>query len=81
MKYTKNKAVKLLQKLNIDINDLDFDLNDIVYGMNVESEHGKNEERPYLNVTNNNYIKTGKIALAHLFENPNYYKILKKIGL
>jgi hypothetical protein len=44
--------------------------------MNVELEHGSIDKRT--NVTNNDLILTGKIALAHLYELPYYYKRLKK---
>jgi len=43
-------------------------------GMNVELEHGTID--PRTNVTNDNLIKTAKIALAHIIEFPDYYKRL-----
>ena len=81
VKYTKRHALKVLNKFDLDIDDLKFDINDLVEGLRVEMEHGKNMKYPFLNVTNNNLYKTGKIALAHLFERPDYYIILKKVGL
>ena len=39
--------------------------------MNIELEHGL--VNGTTNVTNDNLTTTGKIALAHLMEYPNYY--------
>ena len=44
-------------------------------GLDVELEHGKRD--PITNVTNDDPILTGKIALAHLNEFSDYYKRLK----
>ena len=46
-------------------------------GINIELEHGT--INPKTNVTNDDLLKTAKIALAHLNEYPNYYN--KKYGL
>jgi len=46
-------------------------------GMDVELEHGTRD--PQTNVTNNDGILTGKIALAHLKEFPDYYTRLYKL--
>ncbi len=40
-------------------------------GLEVELEHGARD--PETNVTNNDQLLTGKIALAHLKEFPDYY--------
>ena len=45
--------------------------------MNVELEHGKRDRAT--NVTNDDMIITGKIALAHLNEFPDYYTRLVKM--
>lgn len=42
--------------------------------MNVELEHGKID--PRTDVTHDDAIMTGKIALAHLYERPDYYQRL-----
>ena len=47
-------------------------------GMEIELEHGTMYGQA-TNVTNNDLILTGRIALAHLIENPNYYKMLEKM--
>jgi len=51
-------------------------------GLKVELEHGKKaaaEEGINSNVTNDDPIKTGKIALAHIKEYPEYYNGLKSM--
>ena len=45
--------------------------------MQIELEHGKVDKRT--NVTKNNLLMTGKIALAHILEMPDYYKRLEKL--
>jgi len=45
--------------------------------MDVELEHGK--EDPNTNVTNDDPLMTGKIALAHLNEFPDYYTRLLEL--
>ena len=44
---------------------------------NTELEHGKRD--PKTNVTNDDLIMTGKIALVHLNEFPDYYTRLDKL--
>jgi len=46
-------------------------------GMDVELEHGTID--PHTNVTNDDPLATGKIALAHLNELPDYYTRLDKM--
>lgn len=46
-------------------------------GLNVELEHGLENE--HTNVTNDDALMTGKIALAHLNEFPDYYDRLEKM--
>ena len=48
-----------------------FSIKDLLVGMNIELEHGL--VNGVTNVTNDDLISTGKIALAHLMEYPNYY--------
>ena len=45
--------------------------------MDVELEHGTRD--PWTNVTNDDPIMTGKIALAHLNEFPDYYDRLEEM--
>ena len=54
-----------------------FDVEQFRVGMDVELEHGKVD--PHTNVTNDDPLLTGKIALAHLNEFPDYYTRLIKL--
>lgn len=75
--FTLEEAKKIAQKLNIDFSKEKFTLNDFFQGINFELEHGT--RFPNTNVTNNDPILTGKIALAHLYEFPDYYVRLQKL--
>jgi hypothetical protein len=46
-------------------------------GLEVELEHGRRD--PATNVSDDDEIITGKIALAHLNEFPDYYTRLEKM--
>jgi hypothetical protein len=54
-----------------------FDLEQFRVGMDVEFEHGSHD--PQTNVTHDDPIVTGKIALAHMKEFPDYYERLKRM--
>ena len=54
-----------------------FDVDQFMRGMNIELEHGSRNAAT--NVTNDNPLMTGKIALAHLEEFPDYYDRLEKL--
>ena len=54
-----------------------FDAEQFRIGMDIELEHGKRDR--VTNVTNDDMIITGKIALAHLNEFPDYYTRLLKM--
>ncbi len=54
-----------------------FDVDQYKIGMEVELEHGT--ANPQTNVTDDDLVKTGKIALAHLDEIPDYYTRLLKM--
>jgi hypothetical protein len=51
-----------------------FDIHQFVAGLNVELEHGL--RTPATDITHDDPIATGKIALAHLNEVPDYYRRL-----
>ena len=70
-----NEILRVARYLNVDFSKFPFE--DFKRGINVELEHGL--ENLNTNVTNNDLIKTAKIALAHLNEYPNYYN--KDYGL
>jgi hypothetical protein len=48
-----------------------FDVEQFTMGVNVELEHGRKD--PGTDVTHDDPVVTGKIALAHLNEFPDYY--------
>jgi uncharacterized protein DUF5661 len=52
-----------------------FDLEQFRTGMDVEFEHGAHD--PQTDVTGDDPIVTGKIALAHMKEYPDYYERLE----
>jgi len=53
----------------------EFDVDQFRRGLDVELEHGS--QGLQTNVTNDDQIMTGKIALAHLREFPDYYDRLE----
>lgn len=54
-----------------------FDVEQFRMGLDVELEHGTHD--PSTDVTGDDGIITGKIALAHLNEFPDYYTRLEKM--
>jgi hypothetical protein len=54
-----------------------FELEQFRAGMDVELEHGSHD--PQTDVTGDDPILTGKIALAHMKEFPDYYERLERM--
>ncbi len=75
--FTVDEARAIGDELGIDWAKARFDAVQFAAGMNVELEHG--ERDPATNVTGDDPIMTGKIALAHLNEFPDYYVRLEKL--
>lgn len=73
--FSKEEAKEIGEKLGIKWDK--FDVDQFRRGMNVELEHGS--ENSPTNVTNDDSLVTGKIALAHLNEFPDYYDRLEKM--
>jgi len=73
--FTTEEAKKIGESLDIDWSQ--FDVEQYRMGLDVELEHGLVD--PHTNVTNDDPIMTGKIALAHLNEFPDYYTRLDKM--
>lgn len=69
--FSADEAKEIAVKLGIDFEKADFSLVDFTNGMNVELEHGLCDSET--NVTNDDPLMTGKIALAHLKEFGDYY--------
>lgn len=67
--FTIEDAVYVANELGIMFDK--FSVKDLIIGLNIELEHGY--VNPITNVTNNDLLMSGKIALAHLMEFPNYY--------
>jgi hypothetical protein len=73
--FTTAEGKKIGEKLGIKWDK--FSVGEFTAGMNVELEHGLID--PVTNVTNDDPLMTGKIALAHLNEFPDYYERLEKM--
>jgi hypothetical protein len=73
--FTIEEARQIGEQLGIEWSK--FDVEEFRAGMDVELEHGLRD--PHTNVTNDDALTTGKIALAHLNEFPDYYKRLSKM--
>jgi len=75
--FTLNEALEIAEKLGIDFGKVKFTPEEYLEGINIELEHGTVD--PHTNVTNDDALMTGKIALAHLNEALLYYH--EDIGL
>lgn len=73
--FTSEDAKRIGEAIGIDWSK--FDVEQFKMGLDVELEHGLVD--PNTNVTNDDEIMTGKIALAHLNEFPDYYTRLEKM--
>ncbi len=76
-KFTLTEAMDIAEKLGIDFNKVKFSPEEYLEGINIELEHGLADKST--NVTNDDPLITGKIALAHLNEVAFYYN--EDIGL
>lgn len=68
MKITKEQAMRLGKKFNIDFKIVPF--NEFLVGLNIETEH--------LNIAKSLQM-IAKITIAHLQEDPRYYFYLEKL--
>ena len=73
--FTAEEAQQIGAKLGIDWSRIAVE--EFCMGLNVELEHGLRD--PVTNVTGDDPILTGKIALAHLNEFADYYTRLRKM--
>jgi len=67
--FSKEEARRIGEQLGVDWTR--FDVEQFRMGLEVELEHGLRD--PSTNVTDNDHMMTGKIALAHLNEFGDYY--------
>lgn len=74
-KFSEEKAREIGEELGVIWDK--FNVEQFRKGMDVELEHGTINENT--NVTNNDPLITGKIALAHLNEFPDYYDRLEEL--
>ena len=72
---TSDEALRVGNAIGVDWSR--FDLEQFRSGMDVEFEHGSHD--PQTDVTHDDPIVTGKIALAHMKEFPDYYERLEKM--
>lgn len=75
--FSTNGARSVGEQLGIDWASSPFDLEQFRAGMDVELEHGRHD--PDTDVTGDDPLLTGKIALAHLRELPDYYTRLARM--
>jgi len=68
-KFTQPEAKRIGDAIHIDWESVRIE--EFQAGLGVELEHGMRDAET--NVTNDDEIQTGKIALAHLKEFPDYY--------
>jgi len=73
--FTATEAKQIGEQLGINWSQ--FDVEQFRMGLDVELEHGTID--PHTNVTNDDPLMTGKIALAHLNELNDYYTRLDKM--
>ena len=77
LRFTMEQALQVAAKLGIDWDEVDYTPADFLVGMDIELEHGT--VNPVTDVTGDDPVSTGKIALAHLNESGEYYRELIKM--
>lgn len=75
--FTLDEARRIGEQIGVDWGSAPFDAEQFRRGIDVELEHGLHD--PSTNVTHDDPITTGKIALAHLNEFPDYYTRLERM--
>ena len=75
--FTAEEARRIGEQIGIDWSSAPFEVDEFRAGMDVELEHGAHDLST--NVTDDDAVVTGKIALAHLNEFPDYYVRLEKM--
>lgn len=73
--FTAEEAKQIGEQLGVDWSK--FDVEQFRMGMDVELEHGTRDAKT--NVSNDDPLTTGKIALAHLNEFADYYSRLDRL--
>jgi hypothetical protein len=75
--FTLEEAAEIARDLGFDLAAEGIELEQFRMGLGVELEHGRRD--PETDVTGDDRHITGKIALAHLREIPDYYTRLAKM--
>ena len=75
--FSTDEAREIGERIGIDWAGAPFDVEQFRLGMEVELEHGLHDIQT--NVTDDDPLVTGKIALAHLREFPDYYTRLEEM--
>ena len=75
--FTADEARRIGEGIGIQWESAPFDVDQFRMGMDVELEHGLHDLAT--NVTDDDSVITGKIALAHLNEVPDYYTRLDRM--
>jgi len=70
-RFSTEEAKKIGEAIGIDWSKSKFNIEQFRIGLEVELEHGTQD--PATDVTHDDPLLTGKIALAHLNELPDYY--------
>lgn len=76
-RFTIDEARSIGEQLGLDWSSAPFDAEQFRAGMDVELEHGTRSGET--NVTGDDPVITGRIALAHLSEFPDYYTRLERM--
>jgi hypothetical protein len=72
--FTRDEADDIARQLGIDFVVEGFELDEFRKGLNVELEHGS--VHPETDITHDDPLMTGRLALAHLRERPDFYSFL-----
>jgi hypothetical protein len=75
--FSTDEAREIGEQIGIDWATAPFDVEQFRSGLGVELEHGLHDL--LTNVTDDDPLVTGKIALAHLHEFPDYYSRLEQM--
>lgn len=75
--FSTDEATAIGEQLGVDWSVSPFDVEQFRAGMDVELEHGRRD--PSTDVTHDDPVTTGKIALAHLREFSDYYTRLERM--
>jgi hypothetical protein len=75
--FSSDEARQIGEAIGIDWGTAPFDVEQFRRGVDVELEHGLRD--PTTNVTDDDPLVTGKIALAHLNEFADYYTRLDQM--